>query len=360
MKLTLIAGARPNFIKIAPVINVLNRINSGSHKTQYRLVHTGQHYDEEMSQRFFEDLELPPANINLGIGSGDHGWQTGQMLIGIEQVLKDVRPDWVVVYGDTNSTLAGALAAVKLHLRLAHVEAGLRSFNRRMPEEHNRVLTDHCADLLLCPTQTAVENLRREGVTAGVHLVGDVMYDAVLQFGELARQKTTTLQGLGLTPKSYLLATIHRAENTDFSRRLKTILEAFAGLDEPVIFPLHPRTRQRMIEYGLDSLARNITFIPPVGYLDMLALELNARLILTDSGGVQKDAYFFQVPCLTLRLETEWVETIQTGWNKIVAIDPDQIALAARRAQRPNDPQPSLFGDGQAAERIIELMKSWY
>jgi UDP-N-acetylglucosamine 2-epimerase len=186
------------------------------------------------------------------------------------------------------------------------------------------------------------------------------MYDAVLQFGELARQKTTTLQGLGLTPKSYLLATIHRAENTDFSRRLKTILEAFAGLDEPVIFPLHPRTRQRMIEYGLDSQARNITYIPPVGYLDMLALELNARLILTDSGGVQKDAYFFQVPCLTLRLETEWVETIQTGWNKIVAIDPDQIALAARRAQRPNDPQPSLFGDGQAAERIIELMKSWH
>ena len=354
MKIVSGVGARPQFIKAAPISRALCKA-----EIEEYILHTGQHYDEEMSQRFFEDLELPPANINLGIGSGDHGWQTGQMLIGIEQVLKDVRPDWVVVYGDTNSTLAGALAAVKLHLRLAHVEAGLRSFNRRMPEEHNRVLTDHCADLLLCPTQTAVENLRREGVTAGVHLVGDVMYDAVLQFGELARQKATTLQGLGLTPKSYLLATIHRAENTDFSRRLKTILEAFAGLDEPVIFPLHPRTRQRMIEYGLDSLARNITFIPPVGYLDMLALELNARLILTDSGGVQKDAYFFQVPCLTLRLETEWVETIQTGWNKIVAIDPDQIALAARRAQRPNDPQPSLFGDGQAAERIIELMKSW-
>ena len=257
MKIVSVVGARPQFIKAAPISRALCKAGIEEY-----ILHTGQHYDEEMSQRFFEDLELPPANINLGIGSGDHGWQTGQMLIGIEQVLKDVRPDWVVVYGDTNSTLAGALAAVKLHLRLAHVEAGLRSFNRRMPEEHNRVLTDHCADLLLCPTQTAVENLRREGVTAGVHLVGDVMYDAVLQFGELARQKSTIMQDLGLTPKSYLLATIHRAENTDFSRRLKTILEAFAGLDEPVIFPLHPRTVQQ-VERGECSEETGGALTPP-------------------------------------------------------------------------------------------------
>ncbi|HEC35942.1 MAG TPA: UDP-N-acetylglucosamine 2-epimerase (non-hydrolyzing), partial [Anaerolineae bacterium] len=283
MKIASIVGARPQFIKAAPVSEALRE--AGHHEF---LIHTGQHYDYGMSRVFFEELGIAEPDVNLGVGSGPHGWQTGQMLMRIEKVLLDKKPDWVLVYGDTNSTLAGALAACKLHIPLAHVEAGLRSFNREMPEEHNRVLTDHCSDLLFCPTQTAVDNLAREGITQGVHLVGDTMYDAVLQFAEIARQRSTILQDLGLRPKGYLLATVHRPYNTDDPDRLRGILEAFAEIGEMVIFPVHPRTRQRMAEFGLSnpqSTIGNLQFLEPVGYLDMLVLEQNARLILTDSGG---------------------------------------------------------------------------
>jgi len=282
-------------------------------------------------------------------------------------LMEQERPDRVLVYGDTNSTLAGALAAVKLHIPVAHVEAGLRSFNRAMPEEHNRVLTDHCADLLFCPTQTAVDNLAREGITQGVHLVGDVMYDAVLQFGELARQRSTILHDLGLKPKGYLLATVHRPYNTDVAENLRNILAAFAEIEEPIIFPIHPRTRQRIVEFGLlnpqsatctepSRSIRNPKFIDPVGYLDMLMLEQNARMILTDSGGMQKEAYFFAVPCVTLRPETEWVETVEAGWNVVVDTDPERILWAANGRVWPEDTPPAMFGDGCASQRITRLL----
>jgi UDP-N-acetylglucosamine 2-epimerase len=289
------------------------------------------------------------------------------MLIRLEEVLLTERPDWVLVYGDTNSTLAGALAAVKLHIPVAHIEAGLRSFNRSMPEEHNRVLTDHCADLLFCPTQTAVDNLVREGITQGVHLVGDVMYDAVLQFGALARQRSTILDELALAPKSYLLATLHRPYNTDDPDRLRTILETFAQIEQPVVFPVHPRTRKRIVELGLAHLpsfasyrerfeSGNLLFIAPIGYLDMLMLEQNAHMILTDSGGIQKEAYFFGVPCITLRPETEWVETVDAGWNLVVDLDRGQFLTIVREHEWPREAPPPVFGNGRSAARIVKML----
>ena len=385
MKVLSIVGARPQFIKAAPVGKALR---AAGHIEV--LVHTGQHYDDEMSAVFFRELEIPEPDYNLGVGSGPHGWQTGQMLMRIEEVILKERPDWVLVYGDTNSTLAGALAAVKLSsfdglrtgIPLAHVEAGLRSFNKEMPEEHNRVLTDHCSDLLFCPTQTAVDNLAREGITCdkdhrnGVHLVGDTMYDAVLQFAEIARQRSTILQDLGLKPKGYLLATVHRSYNTDVPENLRNILAAFAEIEEPVIFPIHPRTRQRIIEFGLDNpqsatcpevppelvegpcrSIRNPKLIEPLGYLDMLVLEQHARMILTDSGGMQKEAYFFGVPCVTLRPETEWTGTVRAGWNVVVGADPKRI-LEAISSQTRSGSHPALFGDGDAAYHIVRELNS--
>jgi len=353
MRVLSILGARPQFIKAAPVSKALKEDGH-----QEFMVHTGQHYDYGMSQVFFDELGLPKPDINLGVGSGSHGQQTGQMLIGIEQILEQEKPDWALVYGDTNSTLAGALAAVKLHIPLAHVEAGLRSFNRSMPEEHNRVLTDHCADLLFCPTQTAVDNLAREGITKSVYWVGDTMYDAVLQFGEIARQRSTILQDLGLEPKKYLLATLHRPYNTDDSEKLAEILKAFRECGETVIFPVHPRTRARMNEFGLlnDRQLGSLRLIEPLGYLDMLMLEQNARLILTDSGGMQKEAYFFAVPCITLRPETEWVETVESGWNRLVKAQTRQVVLAISHKTIPNGRHSDIFGNGRAARRIISLL----
>ena len=354
MKVVSVVGARPQFIKAAPVGKALR---AAGHTEV--LVHTGQHYDDGMSAVFFRELDIPEPDINLGVGSGPHGWQTGQMLARVEEVLLTERPNWVLVYGDTNSTLAGALAGAKLHIPLAHVEAGLRSFNREMPEEHNRVLADHCSDLLLCPTQTAVDNLAKEGITQGVHLVGDVMYDAVLQFGALARERSTILDDLGLPPKRYLLATIHRPYNTDDPERLRSILEAFVEIGELIIFPVHPRTRLRIAEFGLWNVKRetwNVKLIEPVGYLDMLMLEQHARLILTDSGGVQKEAYFFGVPCVTLRTETEWVETVEAGWNVIVGADREAIVRAVR-SFRPKGERPQVFGDGRANQRIADALR---
>ena len=348
MKVVSIVGARPQFIKAAAVSRVLRR----EHKEV--LLHTGQHYDDLMSDVFFRELDLPPPDVNLGVGSASHGRQTGEMLIGIERVLLEERPDRVLVYGDTNSTLAGALAAAKLQIPLAHVEAGLRSFNRAMPEEVNRVVADRLSDLLFCPTRTAVENLAREGITAGVHWVGDVMYDLLLQSLPIAERRSDILRRLGLVPGAYLLATVHRAGNTDVRENLSAILAGLNAVGETVVFPLHPRTRRALAQWGI-SPAENVLLVEPVGYLDMLVLEKHARLILTDSGGVQKEAYWLGIPCLTLREETEWVETVEAGWNVLVGASPKRIVEAVHTF-RPQGERPALFGDGRAGEKIVELL----
>lgn len=344
MKVVTIVGARPQFVKAAPVSRVLR---AAGH--QELLVHTGQHYDYYMSDVFFEEMDIPIPEHNLRIGSGSHAQQTAQMLIGLEEIMQQHKPDWVLVYGDTNSTLAGALAAVKLQLPVAHVEAGLRSFNRSMPEEYNRILTDHCAQMLFCPTQTAVDLLAKEGITEKVYLVGDTMYDAVLQFADHARQKSRILEMLGVESGGYLLTTVHRPYNTDVPENISAIFSALADLQETVIFPAHPRTRRHLPNIQ----AHNVRLIEPVGYLDMLMLEQHARMILTDSGGIQKEAYFFKVPCLTLRPETEWTETLQGGWNTIVGADRLAIVRGVRCQQRPHGDPPRVFGDGHAAERIL-------
>ena len=349
MKIVTIVGARPQFIKAAAVSRVLRE------RHREILVHTGQHYDYEMSGVFFDGLDLPRPDINLEVGSGSHGAQTGAMLKGIEVTLLNERPDYVLIYGDTNSTLAGALAASKLSVPVAHVEAGLRSFNRRMPEEINRVLADHVSDLLLCPSDTAVRNLAAEGISRNVHLVGDVMLD-VLNWAKqrLAGKPSRLLTQFGLTEKRYLLATVHRGENTDDPSRLRQILNAFNSLEEPVVFPVHPRSRKVIKEIGCRTKP-HVRFIEPVAYLDMIALENSARLILTDSGGVQKEAYWLDVPCLTLREETEWVETVEAGWNTLPGTDSGKIVKAVH-SFRPAGPKPSLYGDGRAAEKCVSLL----
>ncbi|MBD0325142.1 MAG: UDP-N-acetylglucosamine 2-epimerase (non-hydrolyzing) [Pyrinomonadaceae bacterium] len=357
MKVLTVVGARPQFIKAAPVSRAL----ACAAHTEF-LVHTGQHYDHRMSRVFFEEMRLVEPAVNLEVGSGSHGWQTGQMLMGLEMTMQQERPDCVLVYGDTNSTIAAALAACKLQIPIAHVEAGLRSFNRTMPEEHNRVLTDHCSDQLFCPTLTAVENLTREGITRGVHLVGDTMYDAALQFSELARERSQVLAQLGVKPKEYLLATLHRPYNTDVPEHLRSILRAFAETGETVIFPVHPRTRQKIneLDEAFSAHAANVLMIEPVGYLDMLLLEQHARLILTDSGGMQKEAYFFGVPCVTLRPETEWIETVEAGWNVIAGAERERILRAVKEHAWPQGLPPQVFGDGRAAEKIVEYLASAY
>jgi UDP-GlcNAc3NAcA epimerase len=365
MKIVTIVGARPQFIKAAPVSRAIRDHNQKEKTPRITelLVHTGQHYDHGMSQIFFDELEISEPDLNLGVGSGSHGWQTGQMLMRIEKVLLQEKPDYVMVYGDTNSTLAGALAAVKLPIPVAHVEAGLRSFNREMPEEHNRIVADHCSDLLFCPTQTAVDNLAREGITTGVHLVGDTMYDAVLQFSSIARKRSTILEELDVEPKTYLLTTIHRPYNTDIPENLQNIFQAFAELGEVIVFPVHPRTSKKITDlesqFPQQLIPGNVKVIEPVGYLDMLVLEENARLILTDSGGMQKEAYFFGVPCITLRPETEWVETVETGWNVVTGADISSIVEGYQRAiNSPLTKRLDLYGDGRAGEKIVHLLGS--
>ena len=349
MKVVSIVGARPQFIKAAPVSRELRKQHTEV------LVHTGQHYDANMSAVFFNELDMPAPDYNLGVGSGSHGVQTGEMLARIEQVLVSEQPDWVLIYGDTNSTLAGALAAVKLHIKVAHVEAGLRSFNRAMPEEINRVVADHVSDLLLCPSQTAVDNLTSEGITRGVYLVGDVMADVLAFAAERAWGRSDVLTRLGLTERGYVLATVHRAENTDDAACLLSILAAFDALEEPVIFPVHPRTRKviEALDYVPVSLVR---LVEPVGYLDMVMLERSARMILTDSGGIQKEAYWLEVPCVTLRNETEWVETVQAGWNILVGTEEVRIVQAVRSFVLPAA-RPVLYGDGQAASHCVALLE---
>ncbi len=350
MKIASIVGARPQFIKAAPVDMELRKIH------EHILIHTGQHYDYLMSAVFFEDLGIPEPDQNLGVGSATHGRQTGEMLIRIEETLGRERPDCVLVYGDTNSTLAGALAAAKLHLPVAHVEAGLRSFNRRMPEEINRVLTDHMADMLFCPTETARHNLAREGITKGVFDVGDVMYDAVLSSIDVVESRSRILDALNLQTRSYLLTTIHRPSNTDDLQNLSDILAAFNELGEIIVFPAHPRTSEAIVRADL-QLSSRVKLLEPVSYLDMLALERNARLVLTDSGGVQKEAYFFGVPCVTLREETEWVETTEAGWNMLVGASREKIIRAVQEF-RPRGKRPEIFGDGTASQKIARHLGS--
>ena len=365
MKLISIVGARPQFIKAAPVSRAIEQHNLDNHGPQITeiLVHTGQHYDYKMSQVFFDQLEILPPRYNLGVGSGNHGQMTGAMLAKIETVLLNERPDWVLVHGDTNSTVAGAMAAVKLHIPVAHVEAGLRSFNRRMPEEINRVLTDHISIILFCPTDTAVINLKKEGITKGVFNVGDVMYDAFLANKNLAHQKSGILSDLELKPKSYCLATVHRQENTEDPRRLLNIFTAFEELssaDCPFIILLHPRTRKALQRHkGKLLLSPHVRLLSPASYLDMIALEVHARVILTDSGGVQKEAYFARVPCVTLRDETEWIETIEAGWNHLGGADCRQIADAFEKAINsfPLE-QAGLYGDGKASHLLLRNLIS--
>lgn len=355
MKISTIVGARPQFIKAAVVSRAFRERRPDISEI---LVHTGQHFDADMSEVFFEELEIPRPDYHLGIGGGTHGRNTGRMIEAIEGVLLDERPDWVLVYGDTDSTLAGALAAVKLHIPVAHVEAGLRSFNRRMPEEINRVLTDHASDLLFAPTQRAVENLKAEGISHNkIKHVGDVMYDAALFYADRAEACSRILQTLGLQRKGYILATVHREENTDDPKRLAAIIRGLSAADASVIFPLHPRTRKRLQEYGL-SLEIPLYPIDPVGYMDMVMLEKYATLIATDSGGVQKEAYFHGVPCVTLRDETEWVELVEQGFNCLVGSDPEKIAMAVRANPDQPDRHLSLYGDGHAAEKILSHLLS--
>ncbi|WP_292490811.1 UDP-N-acetylglucosamine 2-epimerase (non-hydrolyzing) [Methanoculleus sp. 10] len=352
MKILSVVGARPQFVKCAPVSRELRKVH------EEILVHTGQHYDYLLSEVFFRDLGIPAPDYHLEIGSGSHGVQTGRMLAAIEEVIAKEEPEIVLVYGDTNSTLAGALAAAKMHVPVAHVEAGLRSFDRRMPEEVNRVLTDHCSDILFCPTATAVRNLAAEGVTAGVHLPGDVMVDALRENLPLARERSTALADFGLSPKGYFLATVHRASNTDDPAALRAIMEAFSRLDAPVIFPVHPRTRKKFAEYGI-APAANVRIVEPFPYFDMLALLSGARAVLTDSGGVQKEAYILEVPCVTLRENTEWVETVEDGWNILTGADTNRIVAEAERAGDARRRHSARFGDGHAAERIAAIIAEY-
>jgi UDP-GlcNAc3NAcA epimerase len=380
MKIVTVVGARPQFIKAAAVSRAILTYNrtrpQGGTEKRVReiLVHTGQHYDYLMDRVFFEELRLPKPDYHLGVGSGSHATQTAMMLEGIETVLNKEKPAIVVVYGDTNSTLAGALAAAKLNIPVAHVEAGLRSYNRIMPEEINRLLTDHLSRFLFCPTIQAVQNLLQEGIRNGkakvVMNVGDVMYDSILYYSKLAEKRSTILRDLNLlsnTPNSqlptpnYYLATLHRAENTDHPKRLKSILRALTEIakDCPVVLPLHPRTKKMIKTHHLLREVKGIQLTDPLSYFDMLTLERHAKTILTDSGGVQKEAYWFRVPCLTLRMETEWVETVRNGWNVLVGTETSRIVKEVERGNWRKLPRrgTGIFGDGKASEKIVQMIR---
>ena len=361
MRILTIIGARPQFIKAAAVSRVIRLHND----IKEIIVHTGQHSDANMSDVFFEQLDIPRPDHQLDIASLSHGAMTGRMLEGIEVLIKQEKPDWVLVYGDTNSTLAGALAAAKVRVPIAHVEAGLRSQNPDMPEEINRILTDRISGLLLCPTKTAVENLKREGFPNRIigkrqqHIVnvGDVMFDAVLYYRERAQQEVN-LETFGLEHQGYALCTIHRQENTDQVERIKSILSALQSIakDLVVVLLLHPRTKAKISQYNLESFLENLYLLDPVPYLEMQRLQMSAKVILTDSGGMQKEAYFHRVPCVTLRDETEWIETVETGWNQLVGVDENAIVRTAKSAEPTTTTQTSIFGDGYAVEKVIKAI----
>ncbi|MGE4534743.1 non-hydrolyzing UDP-N-acetylglucosamine 2-epimerase [Halomonas sp.] len=350
MKVLTIIGARPQFIKAAVVSRAFKEHRP---EVQEIIVHTGQHYDANMSDVFFDELEIPKPDYNLGIGGGSHGQNTGRMIEKLEALMMKVRPQWVLVYGDTDSTLAGALAAAKLHIAVAHVEAGLRSFNRRMPEEINRVLTDHIAEILFAPTETGRQNLLNEGIPEEkIKLVGDVMYDASLFYKGKAR-KPALPHELNIKDGDFVLCTIHRAENTDDPQRLSGIFQGLGDSGETIALPMHPRTRGKIADYNI-AIPDNVWVIHPVGYLEMVWLESNCRLVATDSGGVQKEAYFFGKPCVTMRDETEWIELVEAGWNTLSGTDSKEIstALLAHTAPQSNP----FYGDGAIAQKIVARM----
>lgn len=355
MKIISIVGARPQFIKLAPLSSELRK----SH--QEIIIHTGQHYDRNMSDIFFDALHIPEPDYNLNIHSNSHGIQTGRMLSEIEGLLMQIKPDVVIVFGDTNSTLAGALAAAKLHIPVAHVEAGMRSFNKSMPEEINRIVTDHLADILLCSSRQSAAWLANENIKTGITIVGDLMIDALIKYLATAPDDKDVLSKFRIEPHSYSLATIHRAENTDQPKNLKNILLGLSRSAQPILLPLHPRSRKVITqEHFQDTITgSNILIVDPVPYHEMLILEKNAQLILTDSGGMQKEAYFFKVPCITLRTETEWVETLQAGWNTLAAADADRIASLIAHPPTPKN-HGALYGSGNAAQLIVEAIEQWH
>ena len=355
MKIVTIIGARPQFIKAAVVSRAMRlRLNEITEV----IVHTGQHFDFNMSDIFFDELDIPKPHYNLGIGGGTHGQNTGRMLEKIEDVLLEEKPDYLLVYGDTDSTLAGALAAVKLHIPVAHVEAGLRSFNRKMPEEINRILTDHASDLMFTPTITAVENLNQEGIHAEkIKQVGDVMYDAALFYGAKVEQNNALLTKLQIQSKKYALVTLHRAENVDEKNKLESIIKGLGHYENQIVLPLHPRTKKMMESFGI-LMPQNIKIIDPVGYLDMILLEKHAALIATDSGGVQKEAYFHKVPCITLRDQTEWIELVENGANILTGADTANIISALDKSSNVNSTvfDTPLYGNGTTGSEIVELL----
>ena len=351
MKILSVIGARPEFVKEAPLTKAIKK----RHKEV--IVNTGQHYDHIMSKVFFGELEIPKPDYNLGVGSSSHAKQIADMLSGLEPVLKKENPDLVLVSGDTNTTIAGALAASKLGIKLAHIESGMRSFDRTMPEEINRIVTDHVSDILFCSTRTAESNLHNEGIRKNVFVVGDVMIDAIKENLKLAEKKSRILPDLRLNKNGYMLATVHRASNTDNEENLKNIVGAFADSKEKIVFPVHPRTDKCLKKYGLYGKLKNSNIIvaEPVGYMDMLVLEKNSRKILTDSGGVQKEAYYFGVPCITLRDSTEWTETIEDGWNVLAGADKRKITDAIKKFN-PRHGQKEKYGSGKASEKIVRIL----
>jgi len=346
-----VIGNRPQFVKAAAVSRRLRE------RCDEQIVHTGQHYDDELSRIFFEELGVPAPSRELHAGGGTNTAQTARILIGLEPIIEELRPSLVLVYGDTNSTLAGALAAAQAGVPAGHVEAGMRSFDRGMPEELNRVLTDHASHLLLCSTETAMRNLEREGAAGEAHLVGDVMADVSLAFREIAAERSKVLEELGVEPGEYLVVTAHRAGNVDDPERLRTLVELLRALPGQVVFPLHPRTRERLEAAGLTNELGDVKTTAPLGYLDFLQLARHARAVLTDSGGVQKEAYLLGVPCVTLRDTTEWVETVEAGWNVLVDLDRD-AAIAALERDPPTE-RPELYGGGHAAERVCEVVAAY-
>ncbi len=353
MKALTVVGARPQFIKAAPLCRALRR------KHREVLVHTGQHYDYAMSAQFFSEMGIPEPDYNLSVGSGSHARQTGAMLVKLEAVMAGEKPDAVVIFGDTNSTLAGSLAAAKLGIPIAHIEAGMRSFNRAMPEEINRVLSDHIASYHFCSTPGAVANLRREGIRTGLFMVGDIMVDALRLLLPDPPGVDSILKRRALEPHQYLFATIHRAENTDRQQNLEGIVQAMIGCGLPVIFPIHPRTVSQLRQFGLyDRLAKRdrVQLIAPVGYGESLALQSQARAVLTDSGGLQKEAYLLRTPCVTARTETEWVETVKAGWNTVVGSDAGKVLRALENIRRPKR-HPDFYGDGRTAQRIVRQLE---
>ncbi|WP_353112134.1 UDP-N-acetylglucosamine 2-epimerase (non-hydrolyzing) [Microbacterium sp.] len=351
MRILSVVGARPQFVKLAPIDRAARAAG-----VDHVIVHTGQHYDPLLSDVFFDELGISAPDVHLGVGSGSHGVQTGSMLGQLDAVISEHAPDWVLVYGDTNSTIAAALSAVKMHVRVAHLEAGLRSFNRRMPEEHNRVLTDHAADLLLAPTQVAMDHLAAEGLAERAVLVGDVMTDVLLATRDELVGTSPLLDELDLAPGGFQVATIHRADNTDDPERLREIVTALGSLEYPTVLLAHPRLVARAAEAGIDLAAGTVIPHAPLAYRDLIAAVLASRHVVTDSGGLQKEAFLLRVPTTTVRTETEWVETVDLGWN-VLTPDVADIAGAVSRP-RPDDTDAAPYGDGRAAERVVETLRS--